>query len=94
MDYNIKKLIDEGNLVRNLVKLGVTEPGVLLHYCETVPLDSESLKAYEMLACSNACTKEYRASVRRKLLNYYADHVHGEDLDDYLKKWIIGNTPW
>ena len=72
--------------MRNLVKLGVTEPGVLLHYCETVPLDSESLKAYEMLACSNVCTKEYRASVRRKLLNYYADHVHGEDLDDYLKK--------
>ena len=86
VDYNIKKLIDEGNLVQDLVKLGVKEPGVLLHYCETVPLDSESLKAYEMLACSSACTKAYRESLRRKLLNYYAEHVHGEDLDDYLKK--------
>lgn len=86
VDYNVTKLLDEKELPAKLIGLGVTEPGVLLHYCEHTPLCSESLGAYEALVRSDAFTREYQAAVRKKLLDYYAGHVHGEDLDDYLKK--------
>lgn len=33
--YNLKKLTDEEKVIPELLKLGVEEPGLLLHYCET-----------------------------------------------------------
>lgn len=36
---------------------------------------------------------EYKQKVRRRILDYYAEHVFGEDLDQYLSRWITGNTP-
>ena len=29
---------------------------------------------------------EYKQKVRRRILDYYAEHVFGEDLDQYLKQ--------
>lgn len=86
VDYNVKKLFDEHHIVENVLKAGVTEPGVLLHYCENTQPDSENLEIFQKLVCQDAFSAEYKRETRRKILDYYAGHVHGEDLDDYLKK--------
>ena len=84
--YNLKKLTDERQAVPALIKMGVTEPGVLLHYCSENPLDSVSLEYYQRMAESEAFTEEFRGEIRKEILDYYAAHVQGEDLDHYLKK--------
>ena len=84
--YNLKKLMDDRQVVPVLMKAGVEEPGVLLHYCSENSLDSSNLEYYQKLAETSACTEEYRRDIRRQILDYYAGHIHGEDLDHYLKK--------
>lgn len=86
VDYNLKKMLDEREMVPAVLAQGVCEPGVLLHYCETVPLSRENLDIFQKLVQSDAFSEGYKRSVRRKMLDYYSSHVHGEDLDDYLKK--------
>lgn len=84
--YNLQKLTDDREAVRKVLELGSEEPGVLLHYCAEHELDSESLEYYQKLAGSSAYTEEYRKEIRRKILDYYGEHIHGEDLDHYLAK--------
>lgn len=86
VDYNIKKMMDEREMLDQVLKLGVTEPGVLLHYCETTPLCRDNLEIFQKLVKSDACDGEYKRVVRKKILDYYAGHIHGENLDSYLKK--------
>lgn len=84
--YNITKLLDERNVLQKLMKFQIEEPGLLLNYCENVPLTRENLDIFQKLVKSNAYTEEYKQYLRRKILDYYAVNIHGEDLDDYLKK--------
>ena len=86
VDYNTAKMMDERDASEKILKAGIMEPGTLLHYCETTPLSRENLPVFQALARSEAYTEEYRMSVRKKILEYYAEHVQGEDLDDYLKR--------
>lgn len=86
VDYNVTDLMDERGLLIRVLEKGVTEPGILLHYCENTSLNRENLEIFQKLVQSEAYTEAYRTSVRKKILDYYAEHVHGEDLDDYLKK--------
>ncbi|MDC7286708.1 DUF5717 family protein [Blautia schinkii] len=86
VDFNVKKLMDEREMVPAVLKAGTAEPGVLLHYCESVSLDRDNLEIFQKLVKSDAFTENYKSQVRKKILDYYASHVHGEDLDDYLKK--------
>ena len=62
------------------------EPGVLLHYCESHELDKDNLDIFQRLVKSDAFCMEYKQKVRRRILDYYAEHVFGEDLDQYLKQ--------
>lgn len=86
VNYNMTKLLDEREMLPQVLALGVTEPGVLLHYCETTKLNRDNLEIFQELVRSDAFTEDYKRLVRRKILDYYTAHVHGEDLDDYLKK--------
>lgn len=86
VDYNVKKLMDERESVSSILSKGISEPGLLLHYCETAKLSRENMEIFQRLVQSDAFTEEYKGAVRRKILSYYAEHVHGEDLDGYLKK--------
>lgn len=83
--YNISRLMDEREMLPRVMAYGVQEPGLLLHYCENTALCRENLEVFQMLVKSDAFTEAYKRSVRKKILDYYAGHVHGEDLDDYLK---------
>lgn len=84
--YNLSKLLDEREMIPRILEMGVAEPGLLLHYCESAELGYENLEIFQMLVESDSYTDTYKRSVRKKILDYYAAHVRGEDLDDYLKK--------
>lgn len=84
--YNLKKLNDDEKAVEKVLKFEVKEPGVLLHYCEQTEITPENLEYFQMLAASSACTEEYRKSIRKLLLDYYADHIDEESVDDCLQK--------
>lgn len=86
VDYNIKKLFDEKEMLGHVIKAGVNEPGVLLHYCENTAIERDNLEIFQILVQSDAFSEEYKNTVRNQILDYYWEHVHGEDLDDQLKK--------
>ena len=82
--YNLKKLTDEDRVLPKFLKLEADDPGLLLHYCEGTELDASTLVYFQRLADSQAFTEEYRAGVRKRILEYCAEHIQGEDLDRYL----------
>ena len=84
--YNLTKLTDESAAVPELLKLGVKERGLLLHYCESTALDAENLEYFQSLAELEDCTDEFRDYVRKQILEYYAANVHDEKIDRYLEK--------
>ena len=86
IDYNLRKMLNEEASAKEVLKLGVTEPGVLLHYCESNSINKDNLEIFQRLVQSDAFCKGYKQKVRRKILEYYAEHVYGEDLDQYLKQ--------
>lgn len=86
VDYSLKKTMDEESAVKTVLDLGVSEPGVLLHYCENNSINKDNLEIFQRLVQSDGFCQEYKQKVRRKILDYYAVHVYGEDLDHYLKK--------
>lgn len=86
VDYNVTKMMDERELLSKVLEKGVTEPGILLHYCENTALNRDNLEVFQQLVQSDSYTEAYRRSIRKKILDYYAEHVQGEDLDGYLKK--------
>ena len=49
VDYSLKKTMDEDGAVRKVLALGVDEPGVLLHYCESHELDKDNLDIFQRL---------------------------------------------
>ena len=85
VDYNLKKLMDEREMIPAVLHCGVSEPGVLLHYCEHNEITKENLSVFLKLVENEAFAKDYVQAVRKKILDYYAEHIHGEDLDDYLR---------
>ena len=86
VNYSLKKVMDEEPVVGRVLELGVVEPGVLLHYCENHEIQRENLEIFQRLVQSDAFCLAYKLKVRRKILDYYAEHVYGEDLDEYLKQ--------
>ena len=84
VDYNVTRMLDETRLLPKILQQNVAEPGILLHYCENHVLCRENLEYFQQLVQSDAYTDAYRKAVRKKILDYYAEHVQGEDLDGYL----------
>lgn len=84
--YNLKKLNDEEQVLERFLELGAEDPGLLLHYCEKAEMDSHNLTYFQKLAECSGCTGEYRDSVRKNILDYYAEHMQGENLDHYLEQ--------
>ena len=82
--YNLKKLTDDSQAAAKFLKLGAWDPGVLLYYCEKEKMCAENLEYFQKRSESPACTDEYRKSIRKQLLDYYSEHIQGEDLDRYL----------
>ena len=64
--YNIKKLMNECDALERILKCGVDDTGVLLHYCESHELNGENLEYFQKLAEAEECTEEYRNSVKNR----------------------------
>lgn len=86
VDYNMKKLFDERELVKKVLEQEVREPGLILHYCENTEIDRSNLQIFQRITETKDFSDEYQRSIRKKLLDYYSANIRGEDLDDYLKQ--------
>ena len=86
VDYNLKKMLDEEKMLSRVLSLGVDDTGVLLHYCMENPISRDNLELFQKLAGLSGVSSDYRRKVRKEILDYYAGHIHGEDLDGYLRK--------
>lgn len=86
VDYNVKKLFDERELMEKVLSLGIREPGVLLHYCVNAELGRDNLELYQEAAKMKAFSEGYRTEIRRSLLKYYGEENPAGDQEEYLKK--------
>lgn len=84
--YNLKKLNDDKAAVLKVLKLGTEEPGVLLHHCEKTGMNEENLEYFCKITDSPAYSDQYKDKIRKRLLDYYAENVQGDELDHYLQK--------
>lgn len=84
--YNLKKMLDEEEMMPKVLAFGVEETGVLLHYCMEHPISRDDLELFQKLAGLPGVSRDYRGGIRKEILDYYAGHIHGEDLDGYLKR--------
>ena len=85
VDYNLTPLFDDREMVPAVLEKGADEPGVLLYYCQKQKINRQNLGIFQKLVISVAFTEEYKSSVRKRILDYYRDHVQGEDLDACLE---------
>lgn len=85
VEYNLVRLMDEREILPRVLEKGAEDPGVLLHFCESTAVSRENLGIFKKAAEHSAFSPEYRDSVRKKLLDYYAAHAWQEDLDGELK---------
>ena len=78
---------DESKAVPELLELGVRERG---NFCCIIAnrqtLNADNLEYFQSLAELEDCTEEYRNSVRKQILDYYAANVQDQKLDKYLEK--------
>lgn len=84
--YNLTKLTDESSAAEELLKLGVREPGLLLHYCENAELSAENLEYFQSIAELDDFTEEYRNAVRKQILDFYAANVQDHKIEKNLEK--------
>ena len=72
-------------MVPAVLEKGADEPAVLLYYCQGQEISRKNLGIFQKLVLSPAFTDEYKRLIRKKILDYYRDHVQGEDLDACLE---------
>ena len=85
VDYNLTPLFDDREMVPAVLEKGADEPAVLLYYCQGQEISRKNLGIFQKLVLSPAFTDEYKRLIRKKILDYYRDHVQGEDLDACLE---------
>lgn len=86
VDYNLRKLMDETQLLPSCMEMEVTEPGFLLSMCQEGVIREENLELYQRLEEQPAFSREYRMEIRRKLLDFYAANMEKDILDDCLRQ--------
>ena len=89
VDYNVKKLFDEREMVDHALEQKAEDTGLILHYCESTEPDPRGLDIFRRIPQDEKFSLEYQKDIRKKLLKYYGENVRGEDLDDYLKEMEV-----
>lgn len=85
--------MDEDGAVRKVLALGVDEPGVLFIIVKAMNWTKIIWIFFKDWSNPMLFAWSIKQKVRRRILDYYAEHVFGEDLDQYLKQMDYGNTP-
>lgn len=87
VDYNLQKLMDEKEYVKQCASLDVSFPGLLLAVCSgKSEIRVRNLGCYQHAAQMQEFREEYRHNICKKILEYYAAHAGDDTLDSYLKK--------
>ena len=86
VDYNLKKLMDDRDLVPAIIEKRYTEPGLLLNYCESHEITSENLPVFQQVVQSDSFSGDYQMETRRKILRWYRENMKGAELDMLLKR--------
>lgn len=87
VDYNLQKLMDETDYVKQCAALDVTFPGLVLAVCSgKSEIRVKNLGSYQHAAQMEEFREEYRHSICKKILEYYAAHAGDDTLDSYLRK--------
>lgn len=87
VDYNIQKLMDEKEYVKQCMALDVASVGLILSVCSgRQEVRVRNLGCYQHAAHMPAFREEYRHGVCKKILEYYAAHAGDDTLDSYLRK--------
>ena len=86
VDYNVKKLFNEREMIDKVLAYDIEEKGLVLHCSENTEPDAPNLKAFQRIPDAEEFSDEYQRSIREKLLVYYAEHISEEDMDGYLKQ--------
>ncbi len=90
IDYNYQPLFDSRELVKQCVKLGVENPGLLLHVCRTeleeTAVTRENLECFQKITESLAFREDYKHWIRKKLLVYYGSCGGDLSLDAYMRR--------
>lgn len=88
VDYNLRKLFDD-EVIERCAHVKNMEPGYLLNRCSRqVSLDvvtAENMDAHQQLVRSSEFTCEYRREIRRRLLSYYGENSHADQVEEYLR---------
>lgn len=86
VDYNLQKLMDEKEYIRQCVALDVVHPGLILAVCSaSSQVEMKNLVCYQHAAHMEEFRPEYRHVICKMILEYYAAHAGDDTLDSYLK---------
>lgn len=87
VDYNLQKLMDEKEYVKQCVALDVSFVGLVLAVCShKSEVRVRNLGCYQHAAQMKEFREEYRHQICKRILEYYAAHAGDDTLDSYLKK--------
>ena len=86
VDYNVKKLFNEREMIDKVLAFDIEEKGLVLHCSENAEPDALNLKVFQRIPDTEGFSDEYQRNIREKLLVYYAEHICEEDMDSYLKQ--------
>lgn len=85
VDYNVKKLMDENEILPRCLQAGCQNPGLLLSYCENHKIEENNLTVYQQMVRSKGFTGEYKRQIRKEILNYCLKAVK-EDKELHLNQ--------
>lgn len=87
VDYNLQKLMDEKEYVKQCAALDVSFAGLVLSVCSGKnEVRVRNLGCYQHAAQMEEFREEYRHGICKKILEYYAAHAGDDTLDSYLRK--------
>ena len=86
VDYSLVRLMDDEELTGTVLSMGVEDAGLLLHYAQGQEVSRNSVAFFQRLAHSDAFTQEYKAQIRRRILNWFAEAEKEKNLEVELSK--------
>ncbi len=87
IEHSTLPLMEENSLSTSIMDRGVTDPGLLLSFCESHKIQVGNLSRFMAVAESDAFTPEYRDEIRRRILDFYRRDRRGESLNLRMKQF-------
>ena len=86
VEYELTRLLDDEALAQQVLAMGVEDAGLLLHYAQGQDVSRGSVSFFQRLAHSDAFTEEYKAQIRRRILNWFDESAKEQGLEAELMR--------